>query len=235
MPSRWASCAVIGSPVISICRALPGRQQARQEHRRAAAGGEADHRLGLPEGGGLGGDDEVGALGELAAAAVGDPVDGGEDRLAQLPHRVQRAVEVLALAQPVLLGHVLALAQVAADGERSLAGSGEDDDADGGADGDRLDDLGQASAHLGRDRVVGVRPVERDRPRPGRRGGSRRARANRVPRHRRRAGRSRAPSSGRCLSAVVATSCSSPRVTSRAPPASASPAGSGRSSTRRRA
>ena len=51
------------------------------------------------------------------AAAVGDAVDGGEDRLAQLAQRVERAVEVLALAQPVLLGHALALAQVAADRE----------------------------------------------------------------------------------------------------------------------
>ena len=63
---------------------LARRQQARQQGRRAAAGGQAEHRLGLPEGRVLGGDDEVGALGELGAAAVGDPVDGGEDRLAQL-------------------------------------------------------------------------------------------------------------------------------------------------------
>jgi hypothetical protein len=57
----------------------------------------------LPEGGVVRGDDEVCALGELAAAAVGRPVDGGEDRLAQLADRVEGAIEVLALAQPVLL------------------------------------------------------------------------------------------------------------------------------------
>ena len=92
----------------------------------------------------LGRDDEVGALGQLAATAVGDAVDGGEDRLAQLPHGVEGAVEGLALAQPVLLGHALALPQVAADGEGSVAGAGQDDDPDGGAHRDRLDDLGQA-------------------------------------------------------------------------------------------
>ena len=34
MPSRCASCAVIGSPVISICRALPGGS------RRGSSAGE---------------------------------------------------------------------------------------------------------------------------------------------------------------------------------------------------
>ena len=43
-----------------------------------------------------------------------------------------------------------------------VARSGEDDDADGRPDRDRLDDLGEAGAHLGRDRVVRVRPVEGD-------------------------------------------------------------------------
>jgi hypothetical protein len=47
--------------------------------------------------------------------AVGDPVDCSEDRRAHLAQRVQGAVEVLALAQLVLLGHVLPLAQIATD------------------------------------------------------------------------------------------------------------------------
>ena len=59
-------------------------QQSRQQHGRTAAGRQTDHRLGLTEGGVVGGDDEVGALGDLRPAAVGDPVDGREDRLAQL-------------------------------------------------------------------------------------------------------------------------------------------------------
>ena len=53
-----------GSPVISICMALPA-EQAREQRRRAAPGRQADHRLRLAEGGVVGRDDEVGALGEL--------------------------------------------------------------------------------------------------------------------------------------------------------------------------
>ena len=108
------------------------------------------------------GDDEVGALGELAAAAVRDAVDGSEDRLAQLTHRVEGAVEGLALSQPVLLGHGLALSQVAANGEGTLTGPRQDHDPDGGPHRDRLDDLSQECAHLGGDRVVGMGSVEGD-------------------------------------------------------------------------
>src|SRR5215218_10447435 len=96
-----------------------------------AGGSEPDHRLRLPERRVLGSDDEVGALRDLGAAAVGDAVDCGEDRLAQLAQGVERAIEVLALAEPVLLAHVLALPQVAADGERTSAGTGDDGDAYG--------------------------------------------------------------------------------------------------------
>ena len=78
----------------SVCMAFPGGR------RRGSKTGEpprlrADHRFGLAERRVVRGDDEVGALGELAASSVGDPVDGGEDRLAQLTQRVERAVEVL--------------------------------------------------------------------------------------------------------------------------------------------
>src|SRR5204862_4366346 len=76
--------------------------------------------------------------------------------------RVERAVEVLALAQPVLLRHVLALAQVASDGEGALASAGDDGDADRRQHGDRLEDLRQPRSHLGGDRVVRVRAVESD-------------------------------------------------------------------------
>ena len=43
-----------------------------------------------------------------------------------------------------------------------VAGAGDDDDADVGRDRDRLEDFRQARAHLGRDRVIGVRPVQGD-------------------------------------------------------------------------
>ena len=141
---------------------LARREHAGKQCRRAAAGGQADHRFGLAEGRVVGRDDEVGALGDLAAAAVGDAVDRGEDRLAQLAKGVEGAVEVLALPQPVLLGHVLALAQVAADREGPVTRAGDDGDADGGTDGDRLQDLRQPRPHLRGDRVVGVWPVQGD-------------------------------------------------------------------------
>ena len=199
IPSRCASCGGDRVAGHQHLERLPRRQDPGQEDRRASTGREPDHGLGLAEGGVVGGDDEVGALGDLGTAAVGDPVDGGEDRLAQLSQRVEGSIEVLALSQPVLLGHVLALAQVAADREGAVARAGDDGDADRGADRDRLEDLGQARAHLGRDGVVRVRPVQGDerhapvgpRTRPGP--------AARAPRDPTAAGRSRAPSSGRCL------------------------------------
>ena len=107
-------------------------------------------------------DDEVGALGELASPAVGNPVDSGEDRLAELPDGVEGSVEILALPQPVLLRHVLALAQIATDGEGTLACAGQDDHPDRRADRDRLDDLGQQCPHLGGDGVVGARSIQGD-------------------------------------------------------------------------
>ena len=64
-------------------------------------------------------------------------------------------------------------------------------------------DLGQSGAHLGRDGVVGVWPVQRDRWRSRRRRCSRRAREARARRRRTAAGRSRVPSSDRCVSSRV--------------------------------
>src|SRR5215204_5984080 len=63
-----------------------------------------------------------------------------------------------AMMKSVLWASSLPPPQVAADGERSFTRSGEDHDTDGGPDRDRLDDLGEPCAHLGRDRVVRVRP-----------------------------------------------------------------------------
>ena len=100
---------------------LARRKNPRQEDGRAAAGGQTDHRLGLPEDGVVGRDDEVGADGHLAAAAVGHSVDGVQDRPAELAQVVENAIEDLTLAKPLLLGHLLALVEVAADGEGAVA------------------------------------------------------------------------------------------------------------------
>ena len=97
------------------------RQQAGKEDRGPGAGGQADHGLWLAEDGVVGGDDEVGADRDLAAAAVGHAVHGGDDRPAQLAQRVDEPVEHLALAQPLLLGHLLALVEVTTDGEGAVA------------------------------------------------------------------------------------------------------------------
>ena len=120
----------------------------------------------MAEGGAGRGDNEIGALGEFAASPVGDPVDGGKDRLAELAHRVERAVESLALTQPVLLGHGFALPQVATHGEGPVSCTGQHYDPYRGANRDPLDGLGQQGAHLGGDGVVGMGPVEGDQGHP---------------------------------------------------------------------
>ena len=182
--------------------ALSGRKEPRQERRGAAAGGQADHGFWLPEGGVVGGDDEVGALGKLGAAAVGSAVHGREDRLSQLADGVEGAVKVLPLPQPVLLGHGLALPQVAADREGSVAGSSEDHDSHFGADGDALDDFGQERAHFGGDGVVYCWAVERDDGDPPVVRGSRRSPAGPARPGRCRAGGSPTRPTGRRWSAV---------------------------------
>ena len=75
---------------------------------------------------------------------------------------VEHAIEDLALAQPFLLRHALALVQVAADGEGAVTGSGQDGDAHGGAGRDGLENLDQLCRQFRRDGVVGMRPVEGD-------------------------------------------------------------------------
>jgi hypothetical protein len=141
---------------------LPRREHSGKQDRRATAGRQADHRFRLAEHGIVGRDDEVATDGDLAATAVGHSMDRGDDRPAQLPQCVQHAVEDLPLPQPLLLRHALALTQVAADGEGALPGPADDDAAHRDARSHRLQRLDQAGSEFGRDRVVGVRPVQRD-------------------------------------------------------------------------
>ena len=79
-----------------------------------------------------------------------------------MAQRVKNAIEDLALAQPFLLGHALALVQVAADREGSLTGSGYDGAAHRGTGRDSLKYLDKLRRQFGRDLVVGVRPVQGD-------------------------------------------------------------------------
>ena len=142
--------------------ALPGGSTRGRKTGAPPPARQTDYRFGLAEDGVVGRDDEVRADGDLAAAAVGHPVDCGDDRSAQLAQRVENAIEDLALAQPLLLRHLLALVQVAADGEGSVTRSGEDGDAHGGTGRDRLEYLDQLRRQFRRDGVVGMRPVEGD-------------------------------------------------------------------------
>ena len=142
---------------------LARREHAGEQDRRAAAGTQADHRFGLPEQGIVGGDDEIRTDGDLATAAVRHSVDRGNDGSAQLSQRVENTIEHLALAQPFLLRHALALSQVAANGEGPVTGSRQDDGAHRGTRRERLEYLDQLSRQLRRDCVVGMRPVERDK------------------------------------------------------------------------
>ena len=162
MPSRCASWAVIGSPVISICMAFPGGSIRGRKTGEPPPADKPTIASGWPKTGVVGGDDEVRADGHLAAAAVGHPVDGGEDRPAQLAQVVEHAVEDLALTQPFLFRHLLALVQVAANREGSVTGSGQDGDAHGRTGRDGLENLDQLCRQFRRDRVVGMRPVEGD-------------------------------------------------------------------------
>src|SRR3954463_550883 len=94
---------------------LTGWQETREHHRRSSTGRESDHCLRLTEGRIFGGNDEVRALRHLRAPTIGNAVHRGEYGLAKLAQRVQRAVEILALPQPILFRHRVSLAQVTAD------------------------------------------------------------------------------------------------------------------------
>ena len=73
-------------------------------------------------------DDDVGAQHDLEAAAAGDAVDGGDERLVEIA-RVVEAAE--AADAPVGIGLLAAGGglQVPARGEEALAGAGDDRDA----------------------------------------------------------------------------------------------------------
>jgi len=105
-------------------------------------------------------DDEIRTDRHLAATTVRHPVDGGDDRPAQLAQRKEKAIEDLTLAQPLFLRHLLALVQVAADRKGTVTRPGDDRDAHRGASRNRFQHFGQCCRQFGRDRVVGVRPVQ---------------------------------------------------------------------------
>ena len=68
-------------------------------------------------------------------------MDSGEDRPAQLAQVVEHAIEDLALAEPFLFRHVLALVEVTANREGANASPGQDGNAHGGPGGNGLEDF----------------------------------------------------------------------------------------------
>ena len=141
-------------------------KQARQLH-RAGVGQDADGRLGQPELGMLGGDDQVGCHGDLEPSADCHPVDGGDHRrrsVGQFGKPTEPADAVVAV-------ELLARRQVPSGGEELRSGAGEDDRPH-----DRVGvERGEGVAHRlagGRVDGVGLRTIDGDD-----------RRANRATRH----------------------------------------------------
>ncbi len=142
---------------------LPRREYTRQEDWRAATRGQANHCFGLPKDGLIGGDDEVRADGHLAAAAIGHPIDSGEDRPAQRGAALYRTRSNTwrwrSHSSFVIL---LALVQIAANREGPVTCPGQDGNSHGGTGRYRLEDLDQLCSQFRCNGIVGMRPVEGD-------------------------------------------------------------------------
>ena len=82
-PCSGARSARIGSPVRAISIADAERHPARQAQHRAAGGEQADLDLGDAELGALRRHQEVAREGDLEAAGQGEPLDRGDQRLAE--------------------------------------------------------------------------------------------------------------------------------------------------------
>ncbi len=96
---------------------------ARQPLQAAGQRGEADARLRQREGRILGSDDEVAGERDLEAAAHGDAVDGGDDRLVAVEAHGQAGKAALV---PAALAARRLPFQVVAGAERLVAGAGDD-------------------------------------------------------------------------------------------------------------
>ena len=75
----------------------------------------------------------------------------------------RRLLEDHVLRAPRLVGHPVALLEIAAGAEGAIAPAGEDDDAHVGIGGERGEAREQILAHRGVHRVVLLRAIERDR------------------------------------------------------------------------
>lgn len=136
---------------------------AGEELGAAGTGHDAEGDFGEGEAGGGGGVDEVAGERDLAAAAIGGAVDGGDDRDRAGDQGGGHALEDVVLGLPLGVGHSAALLEVAAGAEGAVAGAGEDDGAAGvGVGGEGAEDVEQVEAHLGVEGVHGGGAVEGD-------------------------------------------------------------------------
>jgi hypothetical protein len=138
----------------------------RQALNGAGIGDDAERHFRQGEFHVLGRNDEVGGQGDLEAAADGEAVQGGDDRLVEVPHLGEpgKAARHLGLAFPPVVELLLAAVerlQVPAGREDPLAGAGQDRHPELGIVAQQGEGLAQPAAH----RVVdGVHlgPIQRD-------------------------------------------------------------------------
>jgi len=103
-----------------------GADDAGEPDSAAAAGDDADLRLGEADLRGWVHHAQVAGEGELAAAAEGEAVDGGDPRLGAALDLAEARVQFDQPAADVVLGPALALFEVCAGAERFRAGTGDD-------------------------------------------------------------------------------------------------------------
>ena len=125
----------------------------------------ADLRAGLPEPGGLGGDAQVAEHVQHVPAADGDAVDGGDDRLGDVPDQLVQVADLehAALGGPVVPG-LRPLLDVTAGAERLLPLAGQDHHLHRLVGPRQPEGLDQLLHRPTTERVVPVRPVDRDHP-----------------------------------------------------------------------
>ncbi len=94
--------------------------------RPAGAGHDAEGDLGQREAHALRGIDTVAAQRQLAAAGIGRTIDRPDDRDRAADKRADHPLEQQMLILPGLVGHAVALFEVAAGAERPLPRAGQD-------------------------------------------------------------------------------------------------------------
>src|SRR5579872_1793502 len=136
--------------------------RARQELRAAGARHDAEGHLREREARGLDGVGEVAGERHLEAACEGVAVERRDHGERTVEQRPVLALEDLVLRHPLLLGHAVALFQIAAGAECPAARSRQHDATEIAGLGDEAGpEIEEIAAHLGVESVRDLRPVER--------------------------------------------------------------------------